>query len=96
MADIMEVGRRLNINIIITQHLICGNEKKLSRTLMNEMNYLTVFGRSGSTQAIKYCLKTYFGLIKKQIDEILALPSRWVTIKKDYPMAVISQSKIYF
>jgi hypothetical protein len=96
MADIMEVGRRLNINIIITQHLICGNEKKLNRTLMNEMNYLTVFGRSGSTQAIKYCLKTYFGLTKKQIDEILALPSRWVTIKKDYPMAVISQSKIYF
>jgi hypothetical protein len=95
MADIMEVGRRLNINIIITQHLLCGNDKKLSRSIMNELNYLTFFPRSGSSQAIIYCLKTYFGLVKKQIDKILKLPSRSVTIMKGYPMTVMYDGGVY-
>jgi hypothetical protein len=95
MADIMEVGRRLNINIIITQHLLCGNEKKVSRSIMNELNYMTFFPRSGSSQAISYCLKTYFGLTKKQIDKILGLPSRSVTIMKGYPMTVLYEGGVY-
>lgn len=91
MADIMEVGRKLNIWIIITNHLVIPNEKKMARTVMNEMQSMTVFPKSGSVQQIKYCLKQYYGLNNKQIDMIVSLPSRWVTVFKNYPMCVMHE-----
>ncbi len=95
MADIMEVGRKLDITIIITNHLIIPNERKMARTLLNEAQIMTVFPKSGSTQQISYALKTYFGLNKKQIERLLQLPSRWVTIYKDYPMCVMYENGAY-
>ncbi len=88
MADVMEVGRKLNVNIIVTNHLIIPNERKFARTIMNELQYLTVFPK-GSFQQITHVLKTYFGLSKRQINFIYKLPSRWVTIYKNYPMFVV-------
>lgn len=95
MSDIMEVGRKMDISIIITNHLVIPNERKMARTVLNEMQTLTVFPKSGSSQQISYCLKTYFGLTKKQIDHILTLPSRWVTICKMYPMFVMHEKGAY-
>lgn len=95
MADIMEVGRKLGIWIIITNHLVIPNEKKIARTIMNEMQSITVFPKSGSVQQIKYCLKTYYGLNNNQIDHIINLPSRWVTIFKNYPMCVMYDKGVF-
>lgn len=95
MIDIMEVGRRLHINIIITNHLINPNDRKFGRSVLNELHYFSFFPRSGNTYQITYCLKNYFGLSKKQIDHILHLPSRWVTIAKRYPMYVMYEKGIY-
>lgn len=95
MADILEVGRKLDITIVITNHLVIPNEKKVARTIMNEMQSVTVFPKSGSAHQIRYALKTYYGLDNKQIDEILKLPSRWVTISKKYPMYVIYEKGCY-
>lgn len=95
MCDVMEIGRKLHINIIITNHLINPNDRKFGRTCLNELQFLTFFPRSGSTYQITYCLKLYFGLSKKQIDAILNLPSRWVTISKKYPMCVIHEKGVY-
>jgi hypothetical protein len=89
MSDIMEVGRKLDITIIITNHLVIPNEKKFARTLMNEIQSFTFFPKSGSAQQIRYALKTYFGLSIKQIDHILGLPSRWVSVTKKYPVYVL-------
>lgn len=89
MADIMEVGRSYGIYTIITNHLVIPNEKKSARTILNELHTLTVFPRSGSAQQIRYALKTYFGLNNKQVDLILKLPSRYVTVSKSYPMYVL-------
>lgn len=89
MSDAMEVGRKLNCNMIITNHLINPNEKKLGRTIMNEMNMLTVFPKSGSAHQIRYALKTYWGMSNKQIDDVLAVKSRWLRISKTYPQYVL-------
>jgi len=89
MADGMEVGRKLNCNMIITSHLVIPNEKKFARTVMNELQMLTVFPKSGSSQQIRYALKQYFGLDNKQIDKILKLKSRWVRISKSFPQYVL-------
>lgn len=95
ITDAMEVGRKLNCNMIITNHLVIPNEKKLARTVLNELNMLTVFPKSGSSQQIRYALKTYFGLNNKQIDEIIAAKSRWVRICKSYPMYVLHEHGAY-
>ena len=95
MEDILEVGRKLDITIIITSHLVIPNSKNFARTIMNELQYLTVFPKSGSSQQIRYALKTYFGLSNKQIDDILQIKSRWITISKSYPMYVLSERLAY-
>ncbi len=95
MGDIMEVGRKLDITIIITNHLVIPNERKMARTLLNEAQIITVFPKSGSTQQIAYALKTYFGLSKRQINELLDLPSRWVTVYKNYPIFVMYEHGAY-
>jgi hypothetical protein len=95
LADILEVGRKLGIWTVITNHLVIPNEKKIARTVLNELYSLTVFPKSGSVQQISYVLKQYFGLDKKQIEKIIKLPSRWVTIHKNYPMYVIYEHGVY-
>ncbi len=95
MSDIMEIGRKLSIWIIITNHLVIPNERKIARTIMNEMQTLTVFPKSGSAQQIRYVLKQYFGLEKNQIEQIIMIPSRWVMISKSYPMYVIYDRGVY-
>lgn len=95
MSDAMEVGRKLRVNMVMTNHLLIPNEKKFARTLLNELQTLTFFPKSGSTHQIRYVLKTYFGLNNKQIEKILKLPSRWVTISKNYPMYVLCEKQAY-
>jgi hypothetical protein len=92
MGDMMEIGRKLDITIIITNHLVIPNEKKIARTIMNELQSLTCFPRCGSAQQIGYALRTYFGLNRKQIAQIINIPSRWVTISKSYPMYVLYET----
>jgi len=96
MADGMEVGRKLNCNIIITNHLVIPNEKKFARTVLNELNMLTVFPKSGSAQQIRYVLKQYWGLDNKQIDEILKIPTRWLRISKNYPQYLLWETGAKF
>lgn len=95
MADIMEVGRKFGVWIVITSHLVLPSEKKFARTVMNELHTLTVFPKSGSAQQIRYALKQYFGLSKDQIERIIQLPSRWVQISKSYPMYVVYEHGAY-
>jgi hypothetical protein len=96
MEDILEVGRKLDITIIITSHLVIPPSKNFARTIMNELQTLTVFPRSGSSQQINYALKTYFGFNKHQIEDIHEIEgSRWVTVSKTYPMYVLSEKLLY-
>lgn len=93
--DILETGRHQNLYIIITSHLINGNDRKDTRTILNEAHTLTIFPKSGATYGINYVLKNYIGLSKNDISKILSLPSRWVTIGKNYPQYVLYEKGIY-
>ncbi len=95
ICDILEVGRKLKIWVIVTNHLIIPNEKKFARTMLNEMQSLYVFPRSGSAQQIRYVLKQYFGLDKHQIERIVKLRSRWVKIRKTAPQYVMYDKGAY-
>jgi hypothetical protein len=94
MTDIMEVGRKLKLYTIITQHLILGNDKKKSRTIMNECQYFTCFPKACSAQQIKYALNSHFGFCNKEIQKILDTDSRWVRISKEYPQYIMSERSL--
>lgn len=95
IMDIMETGRKMGIWLILTNHLVNPNERRLGRTIFNEMQSFTFFGRSGSAYQIRYALKNYFGMDNKQIDKILKLKSRWVTVLKQYPTTVVYRHGAY-
>ena len=94
--QILEIGRHKNIHVVVTSHLICPNERSMARTLLNEMQSLTIFPSSGSTYQISYVLKQYYGCSPKQIKHILSMKSRWVTIIKIYPQVILSEKEITF
>lgn len=91
--DILQIGRHENIFVCIVSHLI--NNYKETRTILNESMYITFFPSSGSPHSIRYMLKNNMGLDKKQIERIMNLPSRWVTIKNSCPLAVIYETGVY-
>jgi hypothetical protein len=95
ICDVLEVGRKLDINIVFTNHLVIPNEKAFARTIMNELKMLTVFPKSGSAQQIRYVLRTYFGMMNQQIDKVLSLPSRWVRISRTFPNYVMYDDGVY-
>lgn len=93
MKDIIEVGRKLKITIVISNHLVIPDERKFARCIMNEMTLLCVFPKCGSYQQIEYCLTKYFDYSKKQVKEFMDTKSRWLCFYKDYPKVVISDSE---
>lgn len=95
VVDICEVGRKLGIWIILTSHLVNPDDRNLSRCMMNELTTFTFFPRSGATHQITYSLDKYFGLSKPQIKRIMDLPSRWVTVYRTFPQAVMYRKGVY-
>jgi hypothetical protein len=96
-ADILEIGRHQNIRCVITSHLINPNERSASRTLLNEMQTLTIFPNAGSTYQIEYALKKYFGFSTKQIRAVLDMKNtRWITLFKNYPQVILTEHRAVF
>lgn len=90
--QLLELGRHNKIFGIFCSHLINGTNRNFTRTIMNELNRLIIYPRSGSIYQIRYALKHYFGLDKNKIEEIIKSKSRWVCIGKNYPQYVLTQT----
>lgn len=82
-----------DIYCVCTNHQITDYKK--TRDLLNECTSITVFPKSGSTYGITRALKLYCGLSKNNIERILSLPSRWVTIYRRYPIYCIYEKGCY-
>ncbi len=87
--DLLETGRHENVSVISTGHQLMDYKK--TRNLLNEATAVTVFPKSGSGYHIARFLKVYCGMDKKNIQKIMNLPSRWVTIYKSYPIYVLHE-----
>ena len=92
--EILFDGRHFNIHCIITSHMITNYKK--TRNILSEVNSITLFPQSISFKNANYLLRNYLGLKQKQIDIILNLPSRWVTVFIRYPKFVLFQNGCYF
>lgn len=95
IMQVMELGRKLDANIIYISHCVIPPEKMLAKIVQNEINSLTIFPKSCSVSQVTYVLKNHFGLSTKQIQEIMQLPSRWVYIRRNYPSYCVHEKGVY-
>ena len=91
-AEMIEIGRHYKARCIITSHIISNYRQ--TRQILNEATSVTFFPKSGGVYHIKNFLKTYCGLDKNQISNVLKLPSRWVTIYRTYPSYIVWEKGI--
>lgn len=92
-AQVLEMGRSRDIRCLVTTHLLNGNDRASSRTLLNEAQCITFFPRAGSNYATRYMLKAYMGCSTSQINKILAIDGRSISIIKPYPSVIVSDHK---
>lgn len=85
LADqILESGRRHIPAIIRTGHFLLNS--KQTRQGLLESNFIVFFHRSGGlTYQIIRFLKEHAGLNKHQIEQVMAIPGRWVGFFRDAP-----------
>ncbi len=98
LKDVMLNGRDQanlgnDIYAIITAHQITNYSK--TRDILNECSSITLFPKAGSTYHIRRVLRTYCGFGKDNIEKIINLPSRWITIYKRWPMWVMYSGGVY-
>jgi len=93
MNQILQVGRHFNTSCIITTHTACNGGA--TKIILSEAHSVTIFPSGLGGKSMKYLLDSYFGLDKEQIKKIKRLRSRWVTIYRTFPMAILSQNEAY-
>ena len=89
--ELLRRGRHEGITVFVTNHLI--TDYKNTRIILNECTAFTIFPRNPAA-GNEYLLTKYAGMTKKQAAEILQLPSRWVTVSKNYPMYLMYEKGI--
>lgn len=63
-----------------------------TKIILNESNIICVFPRSTSKHNLSYVLTKYYGLTQEEVNKVIALPTRWAIISRDYPAYCIWQS----
>lgn len=76
-----------DIYCAVTGHQLSNRDK--TRDILNECSTVSFFPKAGGVHSINYTLSKYCGLSKKQIEKIIVLPSRWITIHKRYPNYIL-------
>jgi len=94
-ADLIDVGRAHKIYVLSTSHLINGNDRIRTRTLLNSAHFFVIFPIGGNAYQITYLLKQYVGLDREQIQDILNTTSRWIVISRKVPPFVYGQTFAY-
>ena len=95
ILDALEVGRSYKIYVIVINHLLNPNNKKLGRVLMNESQLITVFSKD-NIRAQTYFFKEYMGYTPEQTTEIInSKDTRSITIHRHYPNYIITEKRIW-
>lgn len=88
---LLERGRHRHISTICVSHNCCnGHATKVS---IREAQYWCLFPKFNARDT-KVILKTYGGFDKAEIDEIMAMKTRWCLIRKSIPKYAIGEHSV--
>lgn len=91
MMDLLVTGRHTNTGVLVIAHVLAGKQRDLTRAMITEAKWITTFPASGQVHQTKQLLEKHLGLDPRAVREILALPSRWVTIYCRYPQNLLCE-----
>ena len=57
--------------------------------MLSEAHGITVFPSTGGDYHIRRWLKVYVGLDKNEIETVMKIPSRWITIYTHHPRYIL-------
>jgi hypothetical protein len=91
-ADIGELGRHDFVSLAVSSHEICKSHE--TKSIISESHIVVMYMSSG--YCYDYYLTKYLGVNKKQIENIkrISADSRWVAIYKQYPLILLTQTKV--
>ena len=89
----LTTGRHLDVSCVCTSHL--GADYAKTKTPISESDCVVVFPRGGNHRHIERVLCEYGGVSKTDYKKILALPSRWVMVYKNYPSYVLYEKGLF-
>jgi hypothetical protein len=90
---ILTTGRHAGVFCIITSHKCCAGIR--TALILAESQSITLFGDSMGYNTMLYALQSGFGFTKKQVDEIRALDTRYVTVLRTAPICVMHEKGIF-
>lgn len=82
-----------DIYTVITSHQL--TDYKRTRDILYESSSITIFPKATPKYHLNRVLKNYCGLGKADIEKILLLPGRWVTIYKRYPSWILYKGGVF-
>lgn len=89
--SLLQLGRDRHNFIMNATHTV--KNYAATKTINEETSGFTIFPKKNINQS-KKILKDFIGLNKNQIKDVMELNSRWVFIRMDVPLCVISQNKV--
>ena len=90
--DLLQNGRSYGVSVVSTHHQLQHvGEAKLS---LNESRLVVLFPKSGAP-SVNYFLEKYMALKAKDRRKLMGFPSRWICVKKDYPIVFMHQRGAY-
>ena len=86
-----EIGRKKGIATIAVHHVVRAGHK--TRIILNESDY-TIFFPKSNFKAIRNMVEEYYGFTKEDVEYVRDIKSRWIYIKRAYPVTVVSEQDI--
>lgn len=90
--DLLVCGRHGNVTVICTTHQLMNHNE--SKRCINESSSCVIYPQSGATYQINNFLKKYCGFSKDLIEYIKSINTRWICIRKLYPLIIIHEHGI--
>lgn len=84
--ELLENGRAHKISVVDCSHLFSDGQH--SRKPLNEANYYVVYPKYTRKIQVQEGLIKKLGMSKKDVDEILKVPSRWVCVSTSSPFYI--------
>lgn len=91
--DIAITGRHTNTTMLCLTHFLSNYSK--TRLLLTEATHFCLYPLSTGAHALNYLLKTYLGMEKDEIAALKRGGSRWVSIFKNYPAFVVTETNAF-
>jgi len=95
ISRVLKLGRQYKISAMIVSHLINPTKnREFNRNILLECQKI-VFFKNDNTYGNKYYLKTYGGMDKKQIDNVLSKDTRYIIFNNRFPNYFITKHEIF-